>query len=143
MQQLRDLVKKLTADNQRLQNGTAATSGTGDPTSRSSTPSVPVTERLIYVPRDRKCPMFGGRTGLNITEWVEEVQACMRTRHLSPVDKALFIYDHLEGEAREEIKYRPRGERQDPEKVPRYCRNCMVAPSHMCNCRRSFFLGNS
>lgn len=77
----------------------------------------PVTERLVYVPRDRKCPMFRGRTGLSITEWVEEVQVCMRARHLSRADKALFIYDHLEGEAREEIKYRSRGEREDPDAI--------------------------
>lgn len=74
-------------------------------------------ERLSYLPRDRKCPLFRGRTGLGIGEWIEEVHACIRARHLSPADQSLFIYDHLKGEAREEIKYRCPGERGDPNKV--------------------------
>lgn len=41
----------------------------------------------------------------------------MRSRHLSVADKAFFLFDHLEGEARDEIKYRPVGEREDPEKI--------------------------
>ncbi|KAI4905570.1 hypothetical protein NFI96_009239, partial [Prochilodus magdalenae] len=75
-----------------------------------------VTERLVYIPRDRKCPMFRGKSGIGINEWVEEVQACMRARYLSPADQAFFLFDHLEGEAREEIKYRSSAERGDPDK---------------------------
>lgn len=37
----------------------------------------------------------------------------IRVRHLKPVDQAYFIYDHLEGEAKDEIRYRPRAERED------------------------------
>ena len=33
---------------------------------------------------------------------------------LSASDQAFFLFDHLEGEAREEIKYRPSEERSDP-----------------------------
>ena len=61
--------------------------------------------------------MFRGRTGVSIVEWVEEVQACIHSRHLSSAEKALFIYDHLEGEAREEIKYRSQEERENPERI--------------------------
>lgn len=50
-------------------------------------------------------------------EWVEEAQACMRERHLSPANQAFFLYDHLEGEAREEIKFRSEEEREDPAKI--------------------------
>lgn len=41
----------------------------------------------------------------------------MRARCLTPIDQAFFLYDHLEGGARDEIKYRPREEREDPEKM--------------------------
>lgn len=54
---------------------------------------------------------------MGFAEWQEEVQACMRARHLSTTDQAFFLYDHLEGEAREEIKYRPSAERSDPAKI--------------------------
>lgn len=61
--------------------------------------------------------MFRGRTGIGLAEWIEEVQACMRARHLSTSDQAFFLFDHLEGEAREEIKFRPSAERGDPAKI--------------------------
>lgn len=76
-----------------------------------------VAERLVVVPRDRRCPMFGGRTGIGIGEWIEEAQSCIRARHLSTADQAFFLFDHLEGEAREEIKYRTSAERNDPAKI--------------------------
>ncbi|KAL3970205.1 hairy and enhancer of split 5 [Sarotherodon galilaeus] len=121
--QLRDLVAQLQAENRRMrqergseQPGTSA-AATGSSTNGHSAALAPATERLIYIPRERKCPWFNGKTGIGIAEWVEEVQACLRVRHLSPADQALFIYDHLEGEPREEIKYRLPEEKDDPEKI--------------------------
>lgn len=73
-----------------------------------------VPEQLVVIPRDRRCPMFNGRTGISIAEWVEEVRACMHARHLSTVDQAYFVFDHLEGDAREEIRYRTSNDRGDP-----------------------------
>lgn len=59
-------------------------------------------ERLVFFPRDRKCPIFyRGRTGIGLSEWVEEVQAFKRARHLSQSDQAFFLFDHLQVEARE------------------------------------------
>lgn len=75
------------------------------------------TYQVLYVPRERKCPLFRGTYGIGVEEWVEEVRACMRTRHLGPLDQAYFIFDHLEGEARDEIRFRPRAEREDSERV--------------------------
>lgn len=74
-------------------------------------------DRIIYLPRERKCPVFRGTHGIGVEDWVEEVKASMRVRHVGPMDKAAFIFDHLEGEAREEIKYRSAAERDDPDKV--------------------------
>lgn len=127
MQSLKDLVAQLKADNERLRQANAATetnaSASASTASLGATaPPAPVStqgasvERLVFVPRDRKCPMFKGGSG-NIDEWEEEVRACMRARHLSRADQAFFIYDHLEGDARAEIKHRPSDEREDPDKV--------------------------
>ena len=70
---------------------------------------------VMYIPRERKCPNFSGGPGtLSIEDWLEEIDCSTRGRHMSEIDKALFMYDHLEGEARAEIKFRPRGEREDP-----------------------------
>lgn len=83
----------------------------------SSLPSVPVTERLVFVPWDRRCPRFRGKCGVGLDQWLEEVRACMRTRHLSVRDQAFFLFDHLKGKACDEIKYRFTVDREDPEKV--------------------------
>ena len=129
MQQLRELVAQLQADNERLlREKGASVAGpslpnfvVNEPNSVVNEPSAVAspftTERLVVVPRNRKCPMFNGKSGIGIIEWIEEVQACMRARHLLAIDQAYFIFDHLEGEARREIKYQSSIERSDPTKI--------------------------
>lgn len=131
LQELRELVAQLRADNERMrqeQNVNAPGPSSAAPT--TAVVSAPVTERLIVVPRDR-CPMFRGRSGVGLSEWLDEVQACMRARHLSVSDQAFFLFDHLEGEAREEIKHRPSTERSDPAKI-------MSALKEMYGCYESY-----
>ena len=121
IQELRELIVQLKADNERLRQGQAGPSVA--PSTSSAHPvappssSLPVAERLVFVPRDRKCPIFRGRTGIGLSEWVEEVQANMRARRLSQSDQAFFLFDHLEGEARDELKYRSAVEREDPARI--------------------------
>lgn len=124
LQELRDLVAQLKADNEKLRQeraaavpGPSAAPSVSVPSAAPPIASAPLTERLVFVPRDRKCPVFRGRSGIGLAEWLEEVQACMRARRLSTSDQAFFLFDHLEGEAREEIKYRPGEERSDPAKI--------------------------
>lgn len=127
LQELRDMIAQLRADNERLrQERTSVPLGPSDSSAPVPGPSIPSQpsnvdvirpERFVFVPRDRKCPKFNGRVGLSIEEWVEEAQACMRVRYLSDTDKAFYLFDHLEGEAREEIKYRPEVERKDPDQI--------------------------
>lgn len=72
LQELRDLVAQLRAENDRLQREQAAAMP-GPPILAESLPapsttSAPVTERLILVPRDRRCPVFRGKSGLGLEE---------------------------------------------------------------------------
>lgn len=125
LQELRELVRQLQVDKERLTQEVAsrpagaASAATSEPSNGQTVRSgnTGFTERALYLPRERKCPMFRGRVGISIDEWVEEVNACVRVRHLGLLDKAYFMFDHLEGEARDEIKYRPRAEREDPAKI--------------------------
>ncbi|KAI2662619.1 Retrovirus-related Pol polyprotein [Labeo rohita] len=122
LQELRDLVQQLTTDNQRLLEVQTTPIRTE---SSNVVPDVPRTliqpngsyDHFVYVPRERKCPIFRGTLGIGIAEWVEEVRASMRARGLILVEQAYFIYDHLEGEAKNEIKYRPSVESEDPDKI--------------------------
>lgn len=107
LEQLREQLLQLQAENNRLQQP-ARLGGSANPVSN---------ERLFYLPRERKCPVFRGRVGIGIVEWVEEVEASVRARHLGALDKAYFMFDHLDGEAKDEIRYRSTADRQDPEKI--------------------------
>ena len=119
--QLRELVLQLKVDNEKLrqERSTAGPSPVNPPSGdalRTYPVNPPATERLVFVPRDRKCPSFSGKSGISVYEWVEEAQACMRARHLTTIDQAFFLFDHLVGEARDEIKFRTNAERKDPDR---------------------------
>lgn len=125
LRELRELVAQLKADNERLRQESAlvlpgpsvASSNVANSEPLGESLDVSQPERFVFVPRDRKCPKFSGRSGLSITEWIEEARACIRVRHLSVSDQAFFLFDHLEGDAREEIRYRSDADRGDPEKI--------------------------
>lgn len=126
LQRLREQVSQLKADNERLlREGVPAHAGASGVNQALSTPagSVPSgshtvsTERVLVMSRDRKCPLFNGKTGLSLGEWKEEVEAGIRARNLVSRDQAFFIFDHLEGEAKTEIKYRSTEEREDPARI--------------------------
>lgn len=136
---------QLRADNVRLQQEQAAVApGTraAPPIPEPQPPSTfttPATERLVLVPRDRKCPVFRSRSGIGLEEWVEETQACIRARHLSNIDQAFFLFDHLEGEAREEIKYHSATDRSDPSKIISILRELYGSSDSYVSLQEAFF----
>ncbi|XP_067264237.1 uncharacterized protein [Chanodichthys erythropterus] len=147
LRELRDLVAQLKADNERLRQEPVSVAQPGP-----SNVAIPVAEnppligagastaeRFVFIPRDRKCPKFSGRSGIGINEWVEEAQACMRLRHLSTADQAFFLFDHLEGEAREEIRYRSRNEREDPDQIIQVLRELYGCTKSYVALQESFF----
>lgn len=128
LQQLRELIAQLQLENQSLREErrdarSASSHVTSDESSQpsvaqsSSNVGAGAPERLVFVPSVRKCPYFSGKSGVSINEWIEEAQACMRARNLSAKDQAFFLFDHLEGEARDEIRYRSAVEREDPNRI--------------------------
>lgn len=149
LQELRDLVAQLRADNARLQQAQAPVVLPGpDATLPGTSTAPPVTpqpvgavapERFVFVPRDRRCPKFNGKSGLSIDEWVEEAQACMRVRYMSNADQAFFLFDHLEGEAREEIRYRPDLERGDPDRIIKALRDLYGCSQSYVALQEAFF----
>ncbi|KAI7799663.1 hypothetical protein IRJ41_008650 [Triplophysa rosa] len=151
LQELRETIAQLKADNERLcQECSSAPPVSVDfppaapgPSIVTSQPSsnehTALPERYVFIPLDRRCPKFNGRVGLSIDEWVEEAQACMQARHMSVSDKAFFLFDHLEGEAREEIRYRPDGERNDPVKIVSVLREVYGCSQSYVSLQEAFF----
>ncbi len=110
LQELRDLIAQLRAENESLRSEQPTTRSTGTAQVSEATvadgpllgeASAGTIDRFVFVPRDRKCPKFNGKSGIGINEWVDEVQACIRACCIPVADQAFFLFDHLEGEARE------------------------------------------
>lgn len=149
LQDLRELVAQLRADNALLRQVQAPVGLSGPDAILPSTSTVPpvtpqpsgavAPERFVFVPRDRRCPKFNGKSGLSIDEWVEEAQACMRVRYMSNADQAFFLFDHLEGEAREEIRYRSDLERGDPDKIIKALRDLYGCSQSYVALQEAFF----
>lgn len=137
-QELRDQLAQLRAENERLK-AIRSEQAIAVSASNASASTGSTTERLVFVPREKKCPLFRGTVGISIEAWKEEAEACMRARHLSTIDKAYFLFDHLEGEAREEIRYRSRGEKENPEKIFEILQELYGCPQSYVALQEAFF----
>lgn len=118
---LTELVNQLKADNQRLSGGErSSTSSDATQVPLSNVPGTTPVERLVCVPRERKCPRFSGKMSvdnMSVQDWIEEVRRSLAARPMSKLEQALFVYDLLDGEAKREIKFSPAVDRNDPERI--------------------------
>lgn len=93
-QYLQDLVIQLRAQNGQLTQELSATqaslpssiSSSSGPFGSAGLPGA-APERLLYIPREWKCPMFRVNMDTGVVEWVEEVRASMPARHMAPIDQ--------------------------------------------------------
>lgn len=116
---LTERVQQLQADNERLRaseaNAASRSASTNDSSQQASCSNTTDsrnsgTDRYVFIPRERKCPRFSGKSsdGLTVEDWVEEMRRSLESRHMSPAEQALFVYDHLDGEAKTEMNFAPR-----------------------------------
>lgn len=81
----------------------------GEPARQTSAP-------VIYVQQDRKLPSFSGKVdsndSLTLDEWMEQIRQFAQVRCTTVKERAQFVYDHLEGAARTEIKFLPARQRE-------------------------------
>lgn len=94
LEQLRARVQQLEVERDRLQQERDAAEA-GPSTQGPPSLSISAMDRIVYLPRERKCPVFRGPHGIGVDEWVEEIKTSMRVRHVGPADKAAFVFDHL------------------------------------------------
>lgn len=118
---LTELVNQLKADNQRLSGGErSSTSSASAQVVSSNVASTTPIERLVCVPRERKCPRFSGKMSvdnMSVQDWIEEARRSLAARPMPKLEQALFVYDLLDGEAKREIKFSPTADRNDPERI--------------------------
>ena len=54
---------------------------------------------------------------VDVEEWVEDVQNYFETRKLSQRDRVEFIYEHIDGKVRSELRYRPEEDKRDSDSI--------------------------
>lgn len=90
---------------------------------------------VIYVQRDRRVPKFSGYN-MNVEDWLEDVESC--TREMSRQERADFIYSFLEGAAKEEIKYRSNGIRQNPSRIVKVLQDAFGGKDNITKLQKNF-----
>lgn len=62
--------------------------------------------------------MYTGKSSsVPLSDWIEDLKSVFEARNFTQAQAADFIWEHLEGEAKQEIKYRPKEIRSSPEGV--------------------------
>lgn len=75
--------------------------------------------KVVFTPRERKINNFSGKRDSDITvdEFIEDIELALKTRPTSDIEKVNFIISHLEGPAREEVRYRSTAEKKKPKDI--------------------------
>lgn len=78
-------------------------------------------EGVVYVTQSRKLERFRGRpvktSDPTVEEWIEDAKASSDSKGLTKEQSALYLVEHLAGEARREILGRGDGVKGDPEQI--------------------------
>ncbi|XP_078333603.1 uncharacterized protein LOC144625635 [Crassostrea virginica] len=101
-----------------------------------------VRSRISYITPVRNVPTFSGNEDndrISVDDWIEEIQNVMKSRHMNKEETIDFIYSHLTGLAKEEIKYRSNKERRDPTKVLRILSEAFGEKQGITVIQRNFF----
>ena len=123
LEALRERVRELTRERELDPPPVAGTSGisnAGSTDPEAVTPHTHTMTKLVHVARDRPCPSFSGNPGedaLSIEAWITEVRRCWEGRVWTVAEQAIFILDHLVGNAKAEVEFHPEAERSSPEKI--------------------------
>ena len=94
----------------------------------------------VLVPESRKIKTFSGLSSckLSIDEWVDDIDLIFSARKYTDSEKVDFIYSHLEGQAKEEIKYRS-DIRHDPDAILHCLRTAFGSPESLTTLQQKFF----
>lgn len=75
----------------------------------------PVEPKVIFAPRERKLQKFSGqKDDRSVEEFIEETELLLKSRPTQDEEKVDFIISHLEGPAKEELRYRTASDKKTP-----------------------------
>lgn len=73
---------------------------------------------FLLMPSQKRIKSFTGKEGdVLLEDWLCDIHASIASRPLADEDKVHFMFQHLEGAAREEVKLRPECDRNTVEKL--------------------------
>ena len=79
------------------------------------------TPSTVYVSRERKLPKLKGaaqgKDDPDVEEWVSDMRAALKSRPMPQREAAEFVFEHLGGEAKNEVRHRPETTRSDAEEI--------------------------
>lgn len=138
VQRDKDTIAKLRDDNDTLRGELRVKNGTSNE-HVAGTVNVGCRERIVYLPKEKKCTTFIGGTSIMFYDWLDELNATLTYRSFTPAEKAAFIYEQLGGEARQEIKYQSQEIRSDPDKVLETLKEIYGRPPSLTKLQKQFF----
>lgn len=109
--------------------------------SPASTSKVTTSVEVIYMPKDKKMVIFSGDPGtISYYDWIDEVQNSMNYRQYREREQAAFLYDHLEGGAKQEIRYSTPEVRRSPTLILEVLKEAYGHPYSLTASQKRFFL---
>ena len=76
-------------------------------------------QKFVFTPKPRKVEKFSGRKGegQSVYEFIDDIVRVLKTRPTSNEEKVDYLISHLDGPAKEEIRYRAPSLKKDPQQV--------------------------
>ncbi|KAK3104110.1 hypothetical protein FSP39_024498 [Pinctada imbricata] len=101
-----------------------------------------VYENHTYIAKDRKIKTFSGRpkssNDMTVDDWIDDIRLVFWARKATNAEKVDIIYSHLEGEAKDEIKFRT-DIRHDPEAILECLQTAFGDPDSVTVLQQRFF----
>lgn len=73
---------------------------------------------VVYVPKEKRCKVYTGQSSnVPLNDWIEDLKSVFRSCNFTPHQAVDYMWEHLESEAKQEIKYIPKEIRFSPERI--------------------------
>jgi hypothetical protein len=96
----------------------------------------------VYVTRERKIDKFRGTDKENVVDWTDHILSYVKGRFQTNIEKVEFILEHLEGDAKAEVKFRVTSSKASPEEVVQVLRAVFENKDSITQLQQKFFSRN-